>query len=311
MKRLLFVLVIQLIPVFVFPQSADSFYEKSEQKFEQGQSLDALELIERAIEIDKSNIWYYLHKSEIEIKLHQIDEALGDVKHAIRLKPNASEPYNRLALLYQSIQERDSALLSYQRAMKHAETDTVYNHLLLNRATAHLGFMEWGDAIKDLEKVLDFNPDNIGALNNISTAYKKTNQTGKAIQSLEKIIHIDSTFIGPYVNLGMIYTASDEYEKAMSYFNRALELNNSEPLTLNNRGFLWYKMKNYDRAIVDINRSIELYPANSYAYKNRALAYLALGKTDEGCQDLNAAATLNYSVNYGSEVEDLKKLYCK
>ena len=311
MKQLTLIIVLLATHYFALSQSAAYYAEKSEQKLKEERYLDALELIDKAIKLDNNNFWYYLKKSEIKVGLRQYYEALEDIRQAIAISPGECEPYNWLALLFQSIGQKDSALANYAIAMKYAKTDTIYNIILTNRGVARLGFMEWELAIKDFEEVLKFSPDDIATLNNISTAYKKTNQLDKAIQSLEKILRIDSAFIGTYINLGMIYTTAGQYKEAMKCFDKALEIDNKEALALNNRGFLWYKMENYDRAIVDINKSLELYPSNSYAYKNRALAYFALRKIKEGCSDLAAADQLGFSKHYGDEVEELKTKFCR
>lgn len=311
MKSLFVVLMFQSLYLFSSAQTAEDFYNKSQQKLGAGQFLDALELINKAIGLNKNDYWYHLRRAEVKIKLKQYEGASEDIKQAIKIKPDASEPYNRLGAFYESIGEKDSAIANYNLAMKFAKGDTIFNSMLANRAAAWLHFMEWELAIKDLQQVLLFDPKNIDALNNISGAYDETKQSDKAIQCLEKVIQIDSTFVGPYVNLGMIYTKYEDYEKAMHYFDKALELDSVEPLTLNNRGFLWYKMKNYNKAIIDINKSLQLYPSNSFAYKNRALTYIALGKINEGCKDLDAADYYGFSKNYGTEVDVLKEKYCK
>jgi tetratricopeptide (TPR) repeat protein len=311
MKYLSIISLCFLITIQAGAQTAESLDSAAMLKLSQNKPLDALVLIEKAIELDNKNFWYLFDKAEIDLKLEYYSDVHNDLKKAIKIAPDSSEPYNRYGAFLQTTGNRDSSLLLFNQAISHSKEESDSLIYISNRGSVYLSFMEWPEAIKDYEYILSKKPEDIGALNNISSAYKHLNQTEKAIACLQKITVLDSAFLGPYVNLGMLYTEIDSFQQAMYYYNKALKLDANDPLVLNNKGFLHYRIKEYDKAISLINKSLSLYPSNSYAYKNRAKVYFAMSKITEGCNDLDAAKYYGFEKHYGEEVNELRKEYCK
>ena len=202
-------------------------------------------------------------------------------------------------------------LRMYNKAIECAESDTMKNYIISNRGAARTGIRDFEGAIKDFETALLFDPNNIGALNNVATCYAELHMTDKSIDCLKKIISLDPKFTGTYCNLGFIYSALDSLDLAISYLNKLLELDPNDAIGYNNRGYVYYKKDDFANALHDINLSIKLYPTNSYAYRNLALVYIALNKTKEACTSLGYAMNYGFEKRYGSEVSELFLKYCK
>jgi tetratricopeptide (TPR) repeat protein len=252
-----------------------------------------------------------MQKAEIELKLYGPREAISTVTKALKLNRKNSEYYNRIGSYYESSGYADSAIFMYNIAIKYAKTDTIKYAYILNRGTAKTSKRDFVNAKTDYESVLEFNPNDIGTLNNIAHVYRELGMSNKGIQSLKKIIQLDSSFVGSYLNLGFCYSEMDSLKQALYYFNFALKLDPKEAVAYNNRGHLYYKLKNYAAALKDINYSISLYPTNSYAYRNLALVYLATNKTYEACETLKFAKDYEFEKRYGDEVNILISKHCK
>jgi tetratricopeptide (TPR) repeat protein len=311
---LCFLSVSSFLPLFCQtdnPVRAKDFYGKAKAKEEQKDYQYALQLINKAVELNDTNVWYRLEKADIQWKLNALDEAIKTVKAAIRLNPSEPESYSRAGTFYSARGMSDSSIFMYNQAIQLATIDSVKMIYLLNRGTAKEGYMDYKGSLEDLLKVLAINPNYVAGLNNISNVYIELGDTARAIVIMKRLITLVPDFVGPYVNLGLTYTEMDSLKEALAYFNKAVELSPLEPLIYNNRGFLFYKMKLYDRALVDVNKSLAMYSTNSYGYKNRARIYFALNKIEEGCADLDAARHYGFEQSYGQEVNELKKKFCK
>jgi len=292
-------------------QTAKEYADMASKKVENKDYRNALDFIDRAIQLNDTNQWYPIQKAEIELNLFGPTEALSVIFKAMRLNRKNAEFYNRAGIYYESAGVTDSALYMYNMAIKFAKDDTTKFAYILNRGTAKAGHRDFEGARVDYEKVLEFNPNDIGTLNNIANVYRELKMPNKGIESLKRIIKIDPTFIGPYINLGFAYSQLDSLDLSIKYFDEALKIDPKEALVYSNRGNVYYKQKKYTEALKDINYSISLYPTNSYAYRNLALVYIATNKMSEACETLKFADYYGFEQRYGDEVKTLRAKYCK
>ncbi|HET6225366.1 MAG TPA: tetratricopeptide repeat protein [Bacteroidia bacterium] len=292
-------------------QTADEFEELALKKLEQKDYKYALELIDKALALDDKNEWYYISKSDIQFQLTGPLESIKTLKEGLIKNERKSQLYNRLGTYYDSGGMSDSSILMYDKAIEYAETDTLKNYFISNRGAAKTGMRDFEGAIHDFETALLFDPNNLGALNNVATCYAELNMIEKSIRNLKRIIRLDSTFAGAYGNLGFIYSKLDSFDLAVANFNKALQLDCRDALGYNNRGYVYYKIGDYQSALRDVYHSINLYPSNSYAYRNLALVYIAQGNMKEACTALGYALNYGFEGRYGSEVSELLKQYCR
>lgn len=311
MRGSVVVILFCLLGANVQAQQGDEYYTMAIEKREKKDYSYASILIDKAIQLNKNNPWYYLEKATIQLKLSDSDQAIRYIKKAIDADTTFAEAYSRAGRFYSSRGFPDSALVMFDNAIRLAKDDTVKHVYLMNRGTHKASYMDYEGAAADLEEVLRFNPTHFSALNNISNVYDALGRRDEAIQAMKKCMHLEGNAVGPYVNLGLLYSKTDYLDSAIYYFDKAIETDPSEPLIYSNRGFAFYKLQRYNDAIRDINKSLSLYPTNSYAYKNLGMVYLSMGKKQEGCTALQYAEQYGYAMNYGDEVNRLLKKYCE
>ena len=292
-------------------QNAEYYFEKAKEKEQQKDFQYASVLIDKAIQQNGTNAWYYLKKAEIQLELPRPHDAIRYIKKAILLDTTLAEAYNRAGGFYNSRGYKDSSMVMYDQAIKLAKNDTARHAYLLNRGALKIIFMDYKGSLADFEEVLRFDPDNLACLNNIANTYKELGRTDQAISTMKKAIALDKNSIGPYINLGLLYAEIDSLDNSILYFNKAIAIEPEQALIYSNRGFTYYKLKRYNDAVRDINKSLSLYPTNAFAYKNLALVYFAIDKMEEGCTALKYAEHYGFEKRYGQEVNDLKKKHCK
>jgi lipoprotein NlpI len=70
-------------------------------------------------------------------------------------------------------------------------------------------------AIEEYNKILQFDPENIDALNNRGNAYSKSDRYDEAIADFDKVISLRPDFILAYHNRGIAYAWSDQKKRAL------------------------------------------------------------------------------------------------
>uniref|UniRef100_A0A452UT44 Sperm-associated antigen 1 n=1 Tax=Ursus maritimus TaxID=29073 RepID=A0A452UT44_URSMA len=81
----------------------------------------------------------------------------------------------------------EEAIMYYTRSISVLPTVAAYN----NRAQAELKLQNWNSAFWDCEKVLELEPGNLKALLRRATTYKHQNKLQEAIEDLNKVLNVE------------------------------------------------------------------------------------------------------------------------
>ena len=208
-------------------------------------------------------------------------------------------------------------------------TADSYYEIALARITAD----DADDALVNLSKAIDLNPNYVDAYFLRGLIYGSQYDFDKAIADFEKVVELDPSHTDAkamhadaYAARGADYALEKNYDKAIADFERAIELDPDKAefkaaaaATYFLRGATRYEegdnesaFADLDRAISDIEKIIELDPDNSEAriaigeaYLVRGIAHFQGGNYDRAIADLeraieleNSAADLKEAVAY-------------
>lgn len=283
-------------------------------------------------------------KAYSHMYLKKYAPAVKDIKEAIELKPEYSDLYYSITMIYLKSKQYDDCI---EWAGKGLALKPEFEELFLLRASAKVEKKEFKEACLDYDSVLMINSRNMQALYSMSATKSTMKLYEEAIKYSDKAIEIDAQdpaafynraiskaylkdFVGSMADMerGMsvdsttrwtgynniayfINLEQKDYKGALKYFDDAIKLNPDFAYAYSNRGFTKTKLGDLKGARKDIEKSILMDPSNSYAYKNLALLLIAEGKEGKVCEQLKKAIELGYSIEYDDEVDILVKQYCK
>lgn len=92
-----------------------------------------------------------------------------------------------------------------------------------------------------------------------------------AIECYNKMLQSNPDHIGALNNRGVSLVAQGHHDRALLDFNHILELEANNIMALNNRGSIYLAQGDYTRASTDFNRVLELDPNNANASYNMDL----------------------------------------
>ena len=111
-----------------------------------------------------------------------------------------------------------------------------------------------------------------------------------------KVLQLDPKNIHAYNNLGVIYFRLGNIDGVISSYTKAINLGIADANMYFFRGLMYGKYKDKDaKAIKDYSKAIELNPNFTIAYLNRAFAYSFLNMQDKAIADYNKVVELNPS----------------
>ena len=294
----------------VWCQNNEKLIDSAFKLIDAGNYGKAINIYSGILATDTKNARVYELRGLAYQEIKDYESAFRDYSRSVNADPGYCLGYLRRADLLSQTEYFNEALKDYDTAFRYADSVSLKESILVNRAQVKRQLNNFPGAVEDLKKVLEFKPSSLGALVNLGALLPKIGNTKEGIECLEKVIQLDSTFVGGYGNLAFLYSQTGDYQKALEISNKLLTLNPNEGFALNNRGFIKYKLNDLTGALEDINNSIQLSPGNSYAFKNRGLVYIAMKKSKDACADFQKALNLGFTKEYGNEVEDLVKKYC-
>lgn len=173
------------------------------------------------------------------------------------------------------------------------------------------------------QKVLEIEPDNPHAYNNLGASYNNAYNYKKAIEVLQKGIEIASNYALPYANLANSYNLLGNLDEAIKYADKAMQLDPKVDYTYSVKGNVLTKQGKLDEAEETFNKAIKLnenspeaYFARGYFYEetrqfNKSEAdYIKaenLGLQDKAMLYNNMAVLYRRQKNFGKAIEYLEK----
>src|SRR5690606_8349057 len=98
------------------------------------------------------------------------------------------------------------------------------------------------------EKVLEIEPNNVEALNNLGVSFNNAYNYKKAIEALDKAVKLAPKFALPYANLGNSYNLLNNLDLALDNANKAITLNPSFDYPYTVKGNILTKMGELEKA---------------------------------------------------------------
>ena len=178
---------------------------------------------------------------------------IGDFEHAenyfvkaLELDPQLAQAYINLSDLYYKAGDLASAVGTLQRGSYELTDNMVIAHLL---ARVYIEDQRWDDAIEELDKVLDANPENYDAFYDLGHVYFDLGDYEGAISCFENVVAYKENNELIYYALAQAYEANNEIDKAISNYLKAIAVNDKFTLAYKKVGVLFMVRKDYEDAV--------------------------------------------------------------
>ena len=114
-------------------------------------------------------------------------------------------------------------LFSFQTILVLAETE-VEEDLLFDKGLELMMNYKFEESISYFDKILEIDPNHVGALNNKAVALDKLGKFEEAISLYDKLIEINPNDVNVLYNIGAILYSNEKSYEAISYLAKAVEI---------------------------------------------------------------------------------------
>ena len=225
-------------------------------RFGSGNWDEALDYYNKAIICDPKFLDAYYNRANTFYELKQYYNALQDVHHVMRIKPDTAVVHFAEGLIATKMRDFPTALKAFDRALSFDSSNVEF---LVNRGTVKYYLHDFVKAEDDLREAERRNP-------------KEPNI---------------------YNTRAMIAISKGAHDVALVEIEKALQLTPDQPFFINNRGFVYLMQNKLDAALIDIDRSIVLDPTNGWAVRNKGIYYLLSGNYPKAVQLLRQALVMD------------------
>ncbi|MBI4892713.1 MAG: protein kinase [Acidobacteria bacterium] len=151
------------------------------------------------------------------------DDAISELKEALKSAPDSAEAHRELARVYQSQGRFPEAEASFRRAIEARPTDW-YGYLLLGLLYQEM--LEFDKAIAAFRHARELTPDNELIYRNLGVAYLNKGDYAQALAELQQSLKLKPN-AGTYATLGATYFRLHRYPDAVAALDTALDLDSS------------------------------------------------------------------------------------
>ncbi|MCC5628799.1 tetratricopeptide repeat protein [Nostoc sphaeroides CHAB 2801] len=141
-------------------------------------------------------------------------------------------------------------------------------------------------------KVLELEPNNGKAYNNLGNALRRQGKIDEALAAHQKALQLNPNDAEAYVGIGNVLNAQGKSEEALASHQKALQLNPKLAIAYNGLGNALRQQKKLDAAVAAYEKAIQLNPNYATAYNNLGNALREQKKLDAAVAALQKALTL-------------------
>ncbi len=210
--------------IYLCPNEPSAYLNRAQMKMELGDSVQALELLDKVIALDKSSSFAFALRGMLLEQQGKHAEALADMNMAIRLDPEQPTFYINRALIRYNLEDLANAVADYDLALDYDPNSTVghYNRGLLR---AQVG--DRNRAIDDFTAVIAQEPDNTFAIYNRAILRDEVGELEGAIEDYTLVYEQHPNYFPVLYarsearrKLGQNKLSDDDYKLAFAVQNR-------------------------------------------------------------------------------------------
>jgi len=270
---------------------------------------EALECLDKAIEIDSNYARAWANRGDVLDNLKRYDDALVSLDRALEVDANYRWAWANRGNVLNNLKRYDEALASFDRAL---EVDANYQWAWANRGNVLNNLKRYDEALVSFDRALELDANDQWAWALRGYVLYNLKRYDEALVSYDRVIELDANYQLVWFLRGLLLDTLKRYEEALESYDRLIELDANDQWAWVNRGNLLKNLKRYDEALVSYDRALELDANNQSAWANRGNVLNNLERYEEALASYDRALKLDANnrrawANRGDVLDNLKR----
>lgn len=193
------------------PNSSAAMFELANVHAANNDFMSASLLLEKAISLNSENKWYKLLLAQIYQQSNKFSEAADIYTQLLLDDPENMELLYTKAILLANAQKFDEAIETYDLMEKKAG---INEQISVAKQQLYVTLGNNDGAFMEIEKLIEFNPDEPKYLGLLADLYLSTGDSVKALENYNKILEMDPENGFVHFSLANYYISIDEIDKS-------------------------------------------------------------------------------------------------
>lgn len=209
------------------PKASDAWQILSMSALKQGNIMEALGFIDKAIFINPQEANYFNIRGVILKKARYYQDGIKAIKNAIKINPHSSDFYYNLGTLYQGINSFEDAKTNYETAHN---IDPSNPKILMNLGALLRDNYCYEEALEKYNILLQIDPKNHGAMHGKGIVYKRKNHLKTAKTYYKKAMALDPFNKNYNFSLALIHLQEGNFLDGWREYEYRIQLSNFDAL---------------------------------------------------------------------------------
>ena len=244
---------------------------------------------------DKKELYNLINKEAARAK--SMESTLKELKAKLEKQTVAPTPKSMDSETAQKLFSLGYVFSGKVESQDHAELPDPKERIkLLNDMDMATFYLETGHdekALKQFEKVIIADPNNLYARYMIGMIQKKRGKYDLAEAAFLEVLKIRSNYLDIHLHLGGLYEIQGRFSLALEQLQLAAEGAKKEEDMYYTMGLIHEKMENFDLAIENFNKSLEILPEQYRVYYSLGSVYRKQGLSSKAILKYRQALELN------------------
>ena len=256
-----------------------------------GQGERAVNLLDRAIELDTTSADPYFAKGLLLLNLKRQPEAEQAIRAGLVRAPESAVGHYHLGRVLLDAGKKEEAAASLERAIA---VNAAFEPAYLALASIYESQQAQDRAVAVLRKYLqNVNPRNREIRHQLVRLYVAKKDYLGARKELNDLLAEDPSDIDAQLRLALVYGEEKEYAKAIDQLNQVLKARPTELKIRDYLGFLYEESKDTKKAIETYTFNVQLEPSYFEGHLHLGVLYYRLKQFPEAITHLTQALTIN------------------
>ena len=256
---------------------------------------EALESYDRAIELDEYDPWHWAKRGYLLNNLKHYEEALESFDMAIELDDNDPWDWASRGAVLDNLQRYEEALESCDRAL---ELDANYQWAWAVGGIVLNNLKRYDEALVSFERAIELDENDPWAWVKRGDVLNNLERYEEALESYDRVIELDANDQWAWCMRGNVLDNLKRYEEALVSYDRAIELDPNDKWNWVQRGHVLDDLKRYEEALESYDRAIELDSNYEWAWFSRGWVLGKLGRYEEALASCDKAIELGDQSSY-------------
>jgi tetratricopeptide (TPR) repeat protein len=232
----------------------------------------------RAIALDDGNPIYHFNRGLAYQTMGDRDQAIVNYRRASELKPDYGDALNNLGNLLLNAGTAGEAEDCFRRLLRlDPGNPAAHNNLgvvLLRQGAADQAMAAFREAVR-------LDPDYADAHNGLGTALLVLTRSAEARDRFAEALRLKPDAVQIHNNLGLAHGGTGRFDKAVASFREALRLQPAYVDANSNLGTMYFEQDQIDQAEACYRDALRLSPGNEKSLASLAKVYLARDQFDQ------------------------------